>query len=387
LSRPRPCAKLKHDAAKINPMKITAAESILLTVPYRASGGLQSIAGRPASGLNILALRLGTDQGVTGWGEAFGHGVCPATKTAFDTLVAPMLIGRDPSNIDALMDDLQRTLHLFGRSGAVMYALSGVDIALWDIAGKVAGQPLYRMFGGADRALPTYASLLRCSGPAAVAQSCRDALAQGYRHIKLHEITVEAVKAARAAAGPDVALMLDTNCPWSVDEALRMVDVLRPYDLYWLEEPVWPPEDHAGLAKVRAAGAAIASGENAAGLIEFRRAFELRALDVAQPSVTKVGGISEMRRIVALANEFGVRVVPHCPYFGPGFIASLHLTAALPADTPVERLAVDLEASPFGDWVDAKDGALRVPQGPGLGADPDPALIARYRTHEPNVIR
>ena len=99
-----------------------------------------------------------------------------------------------------------------------------------------------------------------------------------------------------------------------------------------------------------------AAGENAAGLLEFRRSFELGALDVAQPSVTKIGGISEMRRIIALAKEFGVRVVPHCPYFGPGFIASLHIAAALPADTPVERLAVDLEASPFGDWIDAKDG-------------------------------
>jgi L-alanine-DL-glutamate epimerase-like enolase superfamily enzyme len=181
--------------------------------------------------------------------------------------------------------------------------------------------------------------------------------------------------------------MLDTNCPWSVDEALGMVEALRAYDLYWLEEPVWPPEDYAGLATVRAAGAVIAAGENAAGIIEFRRAFELRALDIAQPSVTKIGGISELRRIIALANEFGVRLVPHCPYFGPGFIASLHLTAALPADTPVERLAVDLEASPMGDWIDVKNGELRVPQEPGLGADPDPALIARYRTHDPNIIR
>ena len=368
-------------------MTITAVESILLTVPYRTSGGLQSIAGRPSAGLNMLLVRLDTDDGVTGWGEAFGHGVCPATKTAFDTLVAPMLIGRDPSGIDALMHDLQQTLHLFGRSGAVMYALSGVDIALWDIAGKVAGQPLYRLLGGAERALPAYASLLRCSGPDTVASSCVRALDQGYRQIKLHEITVPAVQAARDAAGAGVTLMLDTNCPWSVDEALAMVAALRPFDLHWLEEPVWPPEDHAGLATVRAAGAVTAAGENAAGLLEFRRSFELGALDVAQPSVTKIGGISAMRRIIALADEFGVRVVPHCPYFGPGFIASLHIAAALPADTPVERLAVDLEASPFGDWVDAKDGHMRVPQGPGLGVDPDPALVARYRTHEPNVIR
>ena len=368
-------------------MKITAVESILLTVPYRTSGGLQAIAGRPSAGLNMLLVRLETDQGVTGWGEAFGHGVCPATKTAFDTLVAPMLVGRDPANIDALMHHVTQTLHLFGRSGAVMYALSGVDIALWDIAGKVAGKPLYAMLGGTNRALPAYASLLRCSGPDTVASSCTRALEQGYRQIKLHEITVPAVQAARAATGPDVTLMVDTNCPWTVDEALAMAAALRPFDLHWLEEPVWPPEDHAGLAKVRAAGAVIAAGENAAGLIEFHRAFELGALDVAQPSMTKIGGISEMLRIIALAKAFGVRLVPHCPYFGPGFIASLHICAALPADTPVERLAVDLEASPFGDWVDAKGGEMRVPQGPGLGVDPDPALIARYRTHAANVMR
>jgi L-alanine-DL-glutamate epimerase-like enolase superfamily enzyme len=369
-------------------MKITAAESILLTVPYRTSGGLQAIAGRPSAGLNILAIRIETDSGPIGWGEAFGHGICPATKTAFDTLVAPMLIGRDPAGIDALIGHLARTLHLFGRTGAVMYALSGVDIALWDIAGKAAGMPLWKLWSGTDRALPAYASLLRCSGPDAVAASCAHALEQGYRQIKLHEITVPAVKAARDVTGPDVALMVDTNCPWTVAESLAMVEALRPFDLHWLEEPVWPPEDHAGLAKVRAAGAVTAAGENAAGFEDFRHLFELRALDVAQPSVTKIGGISEMRRIIALANEHNVRLVPHCPYFGPGFIASLHLTAALlPPDTPIERLAIDLEASPFGDWIDLKDSAMHLPQGAGLGCDPDPAMIARYRTHTPTIIQ
>lgn len=367
-------------------MKITAVESTLLTVPYRTSGGARTIAGRPSPGLNILAIRLETDEGVTGWGEAFGHGVAPATRTAFDTLVAPMLVGRDPRQIDTLMRDLQQKLHLFGRTGPVMYALSGVDIALWDIAGKIAGKPLWALLGGSVRPLPAYASLIRCTGPEAVAVECRRALDAGYTQIKLHEITVAAVQAAREVA-PDVLMTLDTNCPWSVDEALAMVEALRPFRLHWLEEPVWPPEDHAGLAKVRAAGAVTAAGENAAGLEDFRHLFALRALDVAQPSVMKIGGVSEMLRIAALAEQHGVRVVPHCPYFGPGFIASLHLTTLLAADTPVERTFIELEASPFGDWVNIKDGMLAVPQGPGLGADPDPALVARYRTHEPNVIR
>jgi D-galactarolactone cycloisomerase len=375
-------AKLKESVdTRSTKMKITAVESILLTIPYLTGSGLRMIAGRPAAGLNMLLVRLETDAGVTGWGEAFGHAVAPATRTVLDTVVGPMLLGRDARDISGLMGDLQRKLHLLGRNGPVIYALSGVDIALWDIAGKVAGVPLYQLLGSARReTLPAYASLLRCGSPAEVTESCRGALAQGFR-----QITVPAVQAARDAVGPEVALMLDTNCPWSRDEALAMIAALRPFDLHWLEEPLWPPEDYAGLAQLRATGMPIAAGENAS-LSDFRPAFELGALDVVQPSVTKVGGVSEMRRIIALAQQLGVRVVPHCPYLGPGFLASLHLTVPLP-DASVERLAVDLEASPLGDWIDARDGALRVPHGPGLGSDPDGELIARYRTHEPNIIR
>jgi L-alanine-DL-glutamate epimerase-like enolase superfamily enzyme len=367
-------------------MKITAVESILLVVPYRTSGGLQHIAGRPSAGLNMLLVRIETDQGIIGWGEGFGHAVSPATKTVLDTLVGPMLIGRDARDIEAVMGDLQRTLHLFGRNGPVMYALSGVDIALWDIAGKAAGTPLYRLLGGAERtSLAAYSSLLRCTGPQAVAESCGEAVANGFRHIKLHEITVPAVQAARAAVGPDVALMLDTNCPWSRDEARAMVEALRPCDLYWLEEPLWPPEDYAGLARLRAMGAKIAAGENA-NLTDFRPMFELGALDFAQPSVAKIGGVSEMRRIIALAHDFGIEVVPHCGYLGAGLLATIHIAASM-GDVLVERLGIDLAASPFGPFAEIENGRARVPQGPGVGHDPDPALIARYRTHEPNIIR
>jgi L-alanine-DL-glutamate epimerase-like enolase superfamily enzyme len=366
-------------------MKITALESILLVVPYRTRGGLQSIAGRPSPGLNMLLVRIETDQGVNGWGEAFGHGVSRGTKTVLDTLVGPMLVGRDPRDIEALMGELQRTLHLFGRNGPVTYALSGIDIALWDIAGKLAGEPLYRLLGGAERsALTVYSSLLRCTGPDAVAESCRAAVAQGFRHIKLHEITLPAVQAARAAVGPDVALMLDTNCPWSRDAARAMIAAMRACDLYWVEEPLWPPEDYAGLAALRD-GARIAAGENA-NVTDFRPMFELGAVDFAQPSVSKIGGVSEVRRIIALAHDFGVEVVPHCGYLGAGFLATVHVAAAM-GDVLVERLGIDLEASPFGPWTEIEQGVARVPQAPGLGCDPDPALITRYRTHEPNMIR
>ncbi len=369
-------------------MKITAVETTLLTIPYKTSGGLHFIAGRPAAGLNMVLVRIDTDQGVVGWGEAFGHAAASSTKTAIDTLLAPLLIGRDPVDIAALMLDLQRKVHLLGRTGPVMYGLSGIDIALWDIAGKIAGLPLYKLLGGADSTeLGSYSSLLRCSDPEAVAKACVGAVEGGFRHIKLHEITRASVASAREAVGPEIDLMLDTNCPWTVAEAIDMFRELAPYRLYWLEEPVWPPEDYEGLAQVRAAGALTSAGENATSLNDFRRMFELGSVAVAQPSVTKIGGISEMRKIIALGSESGVDVVPHCGYLGCGFLATLHITAASSADTLVERLNVDLEASPFGQWTDIINGKARVPQLPGLGCDPDPQILARYRTHDAHPVR
>jgi L-alanine-DL-glutamate epimerase-like enolase superfamily enzyme len=325
-------------------------------------------------------VRIVTDEGLVGWGEAFGHAVSPATKTAIDRLVGPLIVGRDPTDISGLMNEVQRKLHLFGRSGPVVYALSGIDIALWDIAGKAAGLPVHRLLGGSSvEELVVYSSFLRCTGPDAVAECCRFALDQGFRHVKLHEITVPAVRAAREAVGDDVEIMLDTNCPWSVAEGLDMVRALAPYRLAWLEEPIWPPDDHAGLARLRQAGAVTSAGENADGLHDFHSLFRAGALDVAQPSVSKVGGITEMRKVIALAEAYGVRVVPHCGYLGPGYLATLHIVAAMPGGELMERLNMQLEAHPFGEWTETPGARARVPQGPGLGCDPDPDVIARFQ--------
>ena len=235
-------------------------------------------------------------------------------------------------------------------------------------------------------ALPAYASLLRCSGPDTVAESCRARARQGYRQIKLHEITLPAVQAARDAVGPDIALMLDTNCPWRVDEALAMVAALRPFDLHWLEEPVWPPEDHAGLAKVRAAGARSRRGENAS-LADFRRSFELgrstwrsRASPRSAASA-RCAASSRWRKSSACAS---CRIVL---ISGP---ASSRACTSRRRCRPTRRWNVSPSIwrrarSATGSM--RKTGRMRVPQGPGLGGDPDPALVARYRTHEPNIIR
>ena len=363
-------------------MKITRIETIVLTLPLSFDGATPMLGGRPRTSIDMLLVRVETDAGITGWGEAFGHRIFHATRAAVDTLLGPLCVGRDPGEILAINDDLQRLLHGVGRCGPTMYALSGIDIALWDIAGKVAGLPLYRLLGGSARAdLPAYASLLRYGTAEAVAHYTEQALGRGYRHLKLHEITVPEVRAAREVAGPGLPIMLDTNCPWTVPQAVEMARRLTAFELHWLEEPVWPPENLVGLAEVRARGGIdVAAGENYGTVWEFRRAFETGALSYAQPSVTKIGGVTEMRRVMTLAEAFGVTVVPHSAYFGPGLLASIHCIAAMPTESLVERFYCDFGDNPLGDAVHPRQGRIAVPQGPGLGVDPDPRVLEKLRT-------
>src|SRR5499425_1056696 len=166
-------------------MKITRVETFVVTLPMVIEGATPRLRDRAVTSIDVLLVRVDTDRGVSGWGEAFGHRIFPATRAAIDTVLGPMCVGRDPTQIAAIHDDFQRLLHGIGRNGPTMYALSGIDIALWDIAGKVAGLPLYRLLGGGTRAdLPAYASLLRY-GAAAVRHYTEQALGRGYRHIKL----------------------------------------------------------------------------------------------------------------------------------------------------------------------------------------------------------
>ena len=371
-------------------MKIIAIETHLIRVRADMGAAAGEFVAASWSRLDSLFLRVITDQGLEGWGEGFGHAVCPATRVAIETMLAPAVLGQDARDIRGLHQRLAQHFHLYGRNGPLTYALSALDIALWDIAGKAAGLPLCRLLGAAPpvEGFAAYASLLRYSEPKLVGEAAARAAAQGYRHIKLHEIDIPQVAAARAAIGPDVPLMLDTNCPWTVAEAIAMAKRLRPFDLTWLEEPVWPPEDHAGLARVRREGGIpIAAGENAAGLHDFRAQFAAGALDIAQPSVTKIGGITEVLRIAALAEAKGVRMVPHCAYFGAGYLASLHLQAALAPTAPFEQLFLDLEASPYHELVEAPGGRAHMPDGPGLGRDPDEAVLARFALSPPVTLR
>ena len=191
-------------------MKITKVETIVVTMPMIIEGSvLPKQGGKPRTSMDTLLVRIDTDEGVTGWGEGFGHRIFTATKAALDSFIGPMCVGRDPTQLATLVDELQRGLGGVGRNGPAMYALSAIDIALWDIAGKLANLPLYRLLGGSSRKeLPAYASLLRYGEPAAVTHYVERALKRGYRHIKLHEITVAPIKAgvqSQMAGGTDLA--------------------------------------------------------------------------------------------------------------------------------------------------------------------------------------
>ena len=362
-------------------MKITEIHAHYVRIPCDMGAPLDDMGGISFPTMDHLLIEVRTDAGITGWGEGFGHSIIPATLAALESYVAPWFIGKDPTGISALHREAQQAFHLFGRNGPVVYAHSGIDIALWDIVAKRAGVPLHHMLGGTGRRdVRAYASLLRYGKPEIVARICHGCVAEGYRHIKLHEIETSAVLAAREGAGPGIGIANDVNCPWTVAEAIAMEQAYRGADLAWLEEPVFPPEDHTGLARVRQRTATrIAAGENAAGVHDFRDMFERGAIDIAQPSVTKIGGITEMRKIIALAEAHSVELIPHCAYFGPGNLASIHIVASLATDTMLERLYVNLAESPYGVSMDAKGGKVSVPQGPGLGVEPDMRLVEKYR--------
>ncbi len=372
-------------------MKIVRAEAIPLAIPFSpgpfhpgaARAGWE---GQAWQALDVVLIRLETADGLVGWGEAFSYNCRRAVTAAFEDMVAPVVRGREVTDIAGLMAELQRALHIFGRYGITMFALSGLDIALWDLAAKAAGRALGHFLGGGPaggagrREIPGYASLFRYGEPEVVAERTRAALAEGYRHIKLHEIGEPEVAAAREVAGPAVPIMVDANCPWSPAEAREMALRLKPYDLHWLEEPIFPPENFAALATLRAeVGVPLAAGENACTAFQFQQMFAAGAVDYAQPSVTKVGGVTEFRKVAALARSHGVALMPHAPYFGPGFLATLQLMAALPDSGMAEWFYLEREACLYGAAIAPRGGVFHLPQGPGLGAEPDPNVIEDYR--------
>ena len=362
-------------------MKIIKIDTITIGLPFENPGPESSFAIADKNALKTLLIKIETDKGIIGWGESWGYTSIEATKSTLLSMVIPLLIGKEINSIEdinKLNKELQLKLHVFGRYGITMFALSGIDIALWDIVGKIENKSIADLLGGLRvNSLEAYASLFLYDDPEATAIVSEKAVNEGYKIIKLHENKMPPILSSRKIIG-DCPLMVDVNCVWSETDMEQIISPLKEAKLYWLEEPLWPPENYNGLSKLRNKGFKIASGENACTSYQFKEIINNNASDILQPSVTKVGGISEIIKITELEQK-NSRVVPHSPYFGPGFMATLQLIGSIAPDSEIERLYVDLKADLYhgASNIDSK-GNISIPNGPGLGMEPNLEIIEKY---------
>lgn len=361
-------------------MKIRAVDTYIIEIPFVDGGAGEGLTPTRWHTLETVLVRLEDEDGVVGWGEGFGYFTADATKAMIDRNIAPLLRGSIVEDVTAWNLETQRRLHLFGRYGITMFAISGVDIALWDLAAKRAGLPLHRTIAEESRQqVPFYASLVRYADTNVAPAMCERALSRGFTDLKIHETTDVDIRACSAVVGVDVPIAVDVNCTWSEAFAASMCAVLDEIGITWLEEPIFPPEDLHALRRLRGHGLPIAAGENWCTSFPFEAALAVGAVDHLQPSVTKVGGITEFLKIDALAVAAGIDLLPHSPYFGPGFFASLQLAAALPSVRRLEYLFVEPEAWLVELGGPGSAGGYDVPDAPGIGFEPDPKVLERYR--------
>ena len=358
--------------------RITAVEAVVYRQAVHHRGATPTLAGVPRRAFDTLLVRVEAEGGLVGWGECFAlYDSWPVVREALLRIAGPGAIGMDALDPAGTAQAILRRFHGLGASGPFVHAVSGLETALWDIKGKAAGLPLHRLLGGAAcDSLPAYASLPRYGSADAVTRDTEEALSRGFDAIKLHEIRAPEIRAAAHCLGPDQALMVDVNCAWSEEGARSILTELADIPLAWVEEPLHPPDDYAALAALRRdSGRVIACGENAASILDFDRMAQ--AVDVVQPSVAKIGGLSALLHVAEIAKRHGARFAPHSPYFGPALLATIQLLATIAPDTPVEAYFFDLDSGPFGNAVVPQGARFAVPQGPGLGRDPDPDLLAR----------
>jgi L-alanine-DL-glutamate epimerase-like enolase superfamily enzyme len=385
-------------------MRITAVRASWLRAPIPAAAAHVSDFGRNDS-FNMCLVEIDTDAGITGLGEAkaaVGNlGNYAAIVTLIQEECAPLLMGRDPRDITGAWDLLYngsrahyairegRTFPTIGRRGITLSAVSGVDIALWDILGRSLDVPLWRLMGGRYRdRVPAYAS----GGWAPVGSIGKQMLQyveRGHRAVKmrvgLQDASVDdsaaRVAEARETLGPGVAIMVDAHGTWSVREAQRFARKVEAYDLAWLEEPV-SPDNLAGQGEVRrSTDIPIAAGESEQTRFAFREMLEARAVDVLQPDPAIAGGLTETRTIAALAASQGLTVAPHLWGSAILFATGLHLCVSTPCATLLEysRGHNPLLNDLVEEEIAFEDGHLLAPTAPGLGLTLRRDFVERVR--------
>jgi D-galactarolactone cycloisomerase len=384
-------------------MIIRNVDASWLSVPIPIERQHVSDFGR-ITGFDMALVRIEVAGGLVGWGEskaAVGSaGTCAALVSCITEEIGPQLAGQDARRITRLWEEMYngtrahyalsrgRTFPTLGRRGLNVAAMSGVDMALWDLLGKSLGAPVVDLWGGSCRAdMPLYASG-GWADSAGIGAELNGYVSRGFSAVKMRvgvmdgdvETSVARVEAARSALGPDIALMVDAHGTFSVSEAKRFAAGVEPFGVKWFEEPV-SADDRRGAAAVRSSTSiAIAAGESEFTRFDFRDLIEIDAVDVLQPDLAICGGPTEGRRIAALAEAHQLELAPHCWGSALSFNAGMSLAFASPAATVIEY---SLGANPFlnelpEETIEVADGRIVAPVRPGLGVTPRQEFIAEH---------
>ena len=348
-----------------------------------------------------------TNEGVTGWGECFGPGpIAIANKGIVEGVIKPMILGANPLDRDAIWHKVYNLTRDHGQKGMPLQALSGVDIALWDICGKVTGLPVHKLIGGAHRervAVYGYGMMLRREDPATLAARFKEEAAvikeAGFAATKMkvglgpkHDAAL--AEAVRRGVGDEYKFMVDANHCYTTSDALYVGRALEELGAYWFEEPV-APEDMDGYRELRSRLTInIAGGEAEFNRWGWRALLENRGLDIAQPEVCALGGISEYLRVLALCHAHFTPVINHVWGSDVAVAVNLQLLAAMPPlpgglfpsepmlefDTTHNHFRNELLKEPLRitEQVKASGGFAAIPNRPGIGAEPDPDFIKRF---------
>lgn len=375
-------------------MKITSVECHLLTVDLAKQAF--SWPGGSIRYWTVALVEVSTDEGVTGLGEVYAGLFAPEPTKALVDQFAGLLVGQNPLDVPALYERMVTKSKFWGKAGLPLAVIGVIENALWDILGKVKGVPVWQLLGGKSHdSLPVYASGGLDSTEEGLTRELERHLEKGFRAVKIRigrglEEDTAKLRLARRVLGEDVELMVDAVMghhpnPWSADDALRRAKVMEELGVVWFEEPCGN-RDYAGYAKVRAnTKVAIAGGESAVGLHEYKAFLDANALDWIQPDAAHSGGIIECQRIAVLAKERGVRVVYHSWGAAPCLLANYHLAFGdrysryLEFPTHGLPLIDELAVEPFK----LVDGRFKVPNRPGLGVKLTKETLRRY-PYKPN---
>ncbi len=343
----------------------------------------------------VCLVKVIAEDGTYGWGE--GYGPATVVRAGVDFL-APLALGEDPLHVEAIWNKMHLRSLDYARRGVLVAAISAIDIALWDLRGKLLGQPVSVLLGGPRRErVKVYATGLYFTDTDDLIGKLVDEAqlyaAQGFRAIKMKvglglETDLRHVRAVRRAIGDDVELMVDANHAYSLNEALNFARQIEPLNISFFEEPV-SPEDYEGYRELRLRSPiAIAGGECEYLLAGFRQLLSKRCVDIAQPDICGAGGLTEVKRIVALATAFQTNVIPHSWGTGIAFAAGLHLVSTLDPlpgrlRMPEAMLEMDRSENALRDTLTQpqfklEGGEVAMPTAPGLGVDVDPDFLARY---------